>query len=87
MTTPAKQRQRAARLFLMASAAYGRCGPKLAERLIEKSNECTDRAAGLPGDGDKALQNTEWLMIDEAHKRTCHGTVASNAVEVASNVL
>jgi hypothetical protein len=57
--TPAKQCQRAARLFLMASAAYGRCEPKLAELLIEKSNECADQAAALRSDGDQALQNVE----------------------------
>ena len=53
MTTPAEQRQRAARLFLMASAAYGRCEPKLAEQLIKKSNECADQAAGLRSAGDQ----------------------------------
>jgi hypothetical protein len=47
MTIPAKQRERAARLFLMASDAYARGEPKLAELLIEESNECADQAAGV----------------------------------------
>jgi len=60
MTIPTKQRERAARLFLMASDAYARGEPKLAELLIEKSNECADQAAGLWSGG-----NQQWQQKDE----------------------
>ena len=56
MTIPTKQRERAARLFLMASDAYARGEPKLAELLIEESNECADRAAGVWSGGNRLVE-------------------------------
>jgi len=61
MTIPAKQRERAARLFLMASDAYARGEPKLAELLIEKSNECADQAAGGWSGGKRQRQPKDQL--------------------------
>ena len=59
MTTPTEQRERAARLFLMACEAYGRGEPKSAEALIERANKYADQAAGLLSNGDQQLQKTE----------------------------
>ena len=61
MTIPTKQRERAARLFLMASDAYARGEPKLAELLIEESNECADRAAGVWSGGNQQRQQKDEL--------------------------
>ena len=51
MTTPAKQRERAASLYLMASDAFGRGEPEFAEILIQKANQYADQAAGLQSCG------------------------------------
>ena len=59
MTIPEKQRERAARLFLMASDAYARGKPKLAELLIKKSNECADQAAGVWSGGNPQRQQKD----------------------------
>jgi hypothetical protein len=51
MPTPAKQRERAASLYLMASDAFARGEPDFAEILIRKANQYADRAAGVGGGG------------------------------------
>jgi hypothetical protein len=56
MTTPAEQRRRAARLYLMACDAYGRGEPKIAEVLIQRANQYADQAAGLRSDNDPPLR-------------------------------
>ncbi len=44
MPTPEKKRERAAKLYLMASDAYERGDKKLAEILIERANQYADAA-------------------------------------------
>ena len=57
MPTPAKQRERAASLYLMASDAFARGEPDFAEILIRKANQYADQAAGLwSGDGEQRQQ-------------------------------
>jgi hypothetical protein len=54
MPTPAKQRERAASLYLMASDAFARGEPDVAEILIRKANQYADQAAGVgSGDGEQ----------------------------------
>ena len=59
MTTPAKQRERAASLYLMASDAFGRGEPEFAEILIQKANQYADQAAGLQSCGGEQRQQNE----------------------------
>jgi phage shock protein A len=59
MTTLAKQRERAARLFQMASDAFGRGEPEFAEILIQKANQYADQAAGLQSCGGEQRQQNE----------------------------
>jgi hypothetical protein len=58
MTIPEKQRERAARLFLMASDAFGRGEPDIAEILIRKANQYADQAAGLQS-GSRERQRSD----------------------------
>ena len=52
-----KQRERAASLYLMASDAFARGEPDVAEILIRKANQYADQAAGLwSGDGEQRQQ-------------------------------
>ena len=60
MPTPAKQRERAASLYLMASDAFGRGEPEFAEILIQKANQYADQAAGLQSCGGE-----QWQQNDE----------------------
>ena len=58
MPTPAKQRERAASLYLMASDAFERGDPDFAEILIRKANHYADQAAGLrSGEGNQRRQD------------------------------
>ena len=56
MPTPAKQRERAASLYLMASDAFGRGQQSFAERLIQRANQYADEAAGLRSGGAEQRQ-------------------------------
>jgi hypothetical protein len=57
--TPAKQRERAASLYLVASDAFGRGEPEFAEILIQKANQYADQAAGLQSCGGSQRQQNE----------------------------
>jgi hypothetical protein len=59
MPTPAKQRERAASLYLMASDAFARGQPDFAEILIRKANQYADEAAGVGGGGGEQEQQDE----------------------------
>ena len=59
MPTPAKQRERAAKLYLMASDAFARGQPDFAEILIRKANQYADEAAGVGGGGGEQEQQDE----------------------------
>jgi hypothetical protein len=45
MATPEEKWERAARLYLMASDAYGRGDPELAEMLVARGNQYADEVA------------------------------------------
>jgi hypothetical protein len=58
--TPAKQRELAASLYLMAIDAFVRGEPDIAEILIRKANQYADQAAGLQsGVGELRQRNDE----------------------------
>ena len=59
MPTPAKQRERAASLYLMASDAFGRGEPEFAEILIRRANQYADQAAGVGSGGGEQRQQNE----------------------------
>jgi hypothetical protein len=59
MPTQAKQRERAASLYLMASDAFARGEPDFAEILIRRANQYADQAAGLWSGDDEQQQQDE----------------------------
>ena len=59
MATPEKKWERAARLYLMASDAYGRGDAELAEMLVARGNQYADEAVAQTAQQQQQPQQGE----------------------------